>query len=39
MAGEDGTKDSILGNLSVNTAGAYWWVPNLDTLRSFASFK
>jgi len=37
MAGSDGVRDSILGNLSVNTAGAYWFVPNLQMLRDYSN--
>jgi len=37
MQGEDGTKDFIISRLSTNTAGAYWYVPNLEMLRGYAS--
>jgi len=36
MAGRDGVKDKIFENLSTNTAGGYFWVPNLQHLRNYA---
>jgi len=37
MAGEDGVKDFIISRLSTNTAGAYWYVPNLEMLRGYTN--
>jgi len=35
MSGSDGVRDRMIGALSINTAGAYWWVPSLEMLRSY----
>jgi hypothetical protein len=37
MGGEEGPKDFIIPRLSTNTAGAYWYVPNLEMLRGYAN--
>jgi len=34
----DGIKDQIINRLSTNTAGAYWFVPNLEMLRGYSNF-